>query len=70
MNVIELKNKIFSAGSTFESLSAFLGMNISTFYRKINGKSDFTRNEIILISSYLGLSNNDVFIIFFANELA
>lgn len=42
-----------------------IGTSKATLYRKIKGKSDFTRNEIALISQFLKISNdemNDIFL--------
>ena len=70
MNVDKLRDKMSSSRKTIEALAVYLGINMSTFYRKINGESDFTRNEIMLITSFLNLTADEVFAIFFANELA
>ena len=40
-------------------------MSKSAFYNKKNGNSDFTRNEIQVISKALGLNNDEVLAIFF-----
>ena len=66
MNVDKLRDKISSSRKTIEALAVYLGINMSTFYRKINGESDFTRNEIQLVKQKLGLSSSEVEAIFFA----
>ncbi|MFZ4889753.1 hypothetical protein [Enterococcus innesii] len=42
-----------------------IDMSKSAFYNKKNGNSDFTRNEIQVISKALGLNNDEVLAIFF-----
>ena len=56
-----VKNKINA-----ESMSDKLGINITTFYRKLNGESEFTRQEMGVIKSLLCLSKEDMDSIFFA----
>lgn len=46
-------------------LSKAIGVAECTFYRKMNGDSDFTRNEIYTIKEKLELSKNEIFEIFF-----
>lgn len=70
MNTEVLKKKLVLSDLTLNDLASFLGVDLSTLYRKLNGSSDFTRIEIQNISSYLKLSSDEVFDIFFANELA
>lgn len=43
-----------------------LGMNEVTLYRKIKGKSDFSRAEIQALKSILGMSNAECISVFFA----
>ncbi len=50
-----------------ESLSNELGINPSTYYRKINGESEFNRQEMAIIRYVLGLSSDDMDSIFFAS---
>lgn len=52
---------------TFEDVAKLLGINTSTFYRKLSGDSDFTRNEIQMIKSDFGLSSDAIDQIFFAS---
>ena len=47
-------------------IAATIGCNESTLYRKLNGKSDFTRNEIQMIRQKLKLSAEEIENIFFA----
>lgn len=64
--LIKMSEKRFK----MQDLASFLGVNLSTLYRKLNGLSDFTRIEIQNISSYLSLTREEIFEIFFAKELA
>ncbi|WP_289002331.1 helix-turn-helix transcriptional regulator [uncultured Megasphaera sp.] len=43
-----------------------LGMNEVTLYRKIKGKSDFSRAEIQALKNILGMSNAECISVFFA----
>lgn len=58
------KNKINA-----ESMSDKIGINPTTFYRKLNGESEFTRQEMGIIKNTLCLSNDTMDSIFFAQEL-
>ena len=51
-----------------EQLCAFIGISKAAFYRKINGKSEFTRMEIIKICECLDLDSPVD--IFFAAEVS
>lgn len=48
------------------------GLNIddSTFYRKLNGVSDFTRGEMLLMQNILGISFDEMMAIFFGTQSA
>lgn len=45
-------------------------MNTATFYRKLNGTSEFTQTEIGAIAVLLGLKADDVIEIFFAQDVS
>lgn len=60
--MLEIKNH----GFTLEDFSKKIGIDYTTFYRKINGVSDFTRGEIQSICKILDLSNDKLYKIFFA----
>ena len=55
-NKNKLKGKIVEMGFSVRTIAETLKMNETTFYRKMNGISDFTREEIQKISSLLDLS--------------
>lgn len=65
-----LRAKIVANKMTIEEFlvklkSYGIDMSKSAFYNKKNGKSDFTRNEIQVISKALDLNNDEVLAIFF-----
>ena len=64
----EFRAQIVRTGKTSKEVAEFLGIDESTFYRKIQDDGRFTRQEIELIAEFLGIS--DVKAIFFADELA
>ena len=57
-------------GYSAERMSRVLGINPSTMSRKMSGITEFTRCEIQLMATSLGLSAKDIENIFFARELA
>ena len=58
--------KLAECGVTKGEIAKTIGCNEATLYRKLNGKSDFTRNEIQMIRQKLNMSANEVDTIFFA----
>jgi transcriptional regulator with XRE-family HTH domain len=70
MNSKKLKIKLFEQDKTLEELANYIGCNITTLYRKLNGDSDFSRSEVQLIAAFLSLSASDVNTIFFDEKLA
>ena len=62
----ELKSEVARNEMTLEELARFLGINTSTLNRKMYGKSDFYRNEIVQIANILHLSQERINAIFFA----
>lgn len=60
------KAKIAERNRSTDEVAAAIGVNPATLYRKINGTSDFTRNEIQLIRHVLNLTTDEVEAIFFA----
>lgn len=57
MNKALLKYTMETQDVSIEELCAFLGISKTAFYRKINGKSEFTRREIEQICQRLNLSS-------------
>lgn len=69
-NSDKLRGKMAEKKVTSEKMANFLGIDPATVYRKVNGKSEFTRTEIQQIAVLLGLTMQDLEEIFFAKELA
>lgn len=69
VNTNELRRKLILKGLTTIDLIKRMGMNEATFYRKMNGKSDFYRREIQQMREILGLSADEVDRIFFEQKL-
>ena len=69
-NERRFREKLVGAGLTIERLAGIIGINQATLYRKIAGKSEFTRIEMQIVQNALHLSREDLCSIFFADELA
>lgn len=65
-NKTELKVATLRKGLSFEDLAKVIGVTLPSFYRKINRDGDFSRNEIIVLSDKLNLSEAEMNVIFFA----
>lgn len=61
-----LKAKMVEKTINAETLADKLGINIATFYRKMNGESEFDRSELQLIKSILAINEQEMDAIFFA----
>lgn len=70
MNSKKLRIKLLEKDKTLEDLANYIGCNITTLYRKLNGGSDFSRAEVQLIAAFLDLSALEVNTIFFDEKLA
>lgn len=64
MNTIKLKSKIFERGFTVCNLADEIGINKSTFYRKLNNLEEFTVGQVFLIGKKLNLSADELIEIF------
>lgn len=61
-NENEFRKLIAKKGLTLQNVADMLGINIATLYRKMNGTSDFYRNEMDILVRELKISNpNDRF---------
>ena len=65
MNRQMLKAKIVMLDKTSTEVLEDLGISRSAWYRKLSGASEFTRDEITMISSYLNLDEEEMIGIFF-----
>lgn len=72
MNTNKLMAKIVERGTSVERLSYIMGINKSTFYKKLNKDyhADFYRREMIMIRNELNLTNDEMTAIFFADNVA
>lgn len=61
----KLRGKILERGLTHSQMAKEMGINSSTFSAKINGQTDWTRTEMIMIRSLLDLTPNEFYAIFF-----
>ena len=68
MDKFKLEYEMKSRGITVGKLCKDLNFSRSAFYRKCNGKSEFTQSEIQSITDYLGLESPMG--IFFANKVS
>jgi transcriptional regulator with XRE-family HTH domain len=69
MNVNELKGKITARGLTIQAFCDQFGFVRSTFDRKLNGPSEFDRDEIERIINALNLTWDEARNIFFADNV-
>ena len=53
----KFKVQLILSGKTLQDVADILGVNLATLYRKMNGKSDFYRNEIQLLCQGLDIKN-------------
>lgn len=66
-NKLKFKAAVIERGKTISDVAEHLKINESTLYRKINGVSEFSRDEIQNICIFLNLDSP--LDIFFAKEL-
>ena len=67
MNTAELRAALARKGLTNREVSARLNISEQAFYNKVNGNTEFKNSEIKLLAQILGLSMEDVNIIFFGS---
>lgn len=65
MNANKFKYFVAERGMTLNELANKIGMNNSTLYRKMNGISDFKRNEILECAKILKITEDELLDIFF-----
>ena len=58
--------KLAELNKTVPEIARVIGVNQATLHRKMNGTSDFTRNEIQLMRYALSLTDEEMKNIFFA----
>ena len=70
MNINMLKAQIALKGKKNSDIAELLGISKSAIYRKLSGKSDFTRKEILLLINFLGISTDRAMEIFFNQKVS
>ena len=60
-----LKGKMVEHSLRDQDMAKLLGIDSSTFYRKKNGVTEFTREEIKIMKNLLNLSADEIDSIFF-----
>lgn len=70
VNVSKLKGKIVECNTTQEELASKIGIDKSTFYRKMKQDGNFSIKEVNSIVSTLNLSKDEAMAIFFAETVA
>lgn len=69
MDVQKLKGKIVEAGTTQEAVADYIGMDRSTFYRKMKRSGNtFTVEEMNKIVKCISLNVDDAVSIFFIHK--
>ncbi|WP_455089575.1 helix-turn-helix domain-containing protein [Peptoanaerobacter stomatis] len=64
-NVVEFECSLLRNKKSKKDIADCLGINVTTLYRKINGESDFFREEIQKICKFLSLKTEEKEKIFF-----
>lgn len=67
MDFKELKARMVLQDINNEDLAQKIGVSKSAFYRKMNGTTEFTRDEIQKIIDILHINSTDAIRIFFGN---
>lgn len=70
MNVNLLKSQIALKGKTFKEIAIKLKISKSALYRKVYGKSEFTRAEISILISFLEIDVEQAMEIFFTEKVS
>ncbi|MBO6245929.1 MAG: helix-turn-helix transcriptional regulator [Anaerovibrio sp.] len=65
INEMELKAECVRKGISQKELASKLGIDAVTLYRRFKGESDFSRSELQMIRSILGLTDERFIEIFF-----
>ena len=70
VDISKLKGKIVERNTTQEELANKIGIDKSTFYRKMKQNGNFSIKEVNLIVSTLNLSKDEAMSIFFSETVA
>lgn len=67
------KNKFIYYASradlSLKSMARQMGINVSTLWRKLNGRSDFTRSEIETYKKITHTTNEELLEVFFSQNI-
>lgn len=66
MNSNKLKSLAVLNDMTINELAKSVGVSKATFFRKLNGESEFSQGEIAKIAEIFNLDATDIYDIFFA----
>ena len=70
MNKDGLKKKLEEKVMTIKGLCKLSGINSTTMWRKLNGETEFNRDEMERLSKALNLTREEMLDIFFEKEVA
>jgi cyanate lyase len=70
INKQRLKGKIVEKDLSYKNICNKLGIGLSTFYAKLNGKTEFTLKEGYELATMLDFNSEDVLNIFFNYNVA
>lgn len=70
VNTQKLKGIIVEKGTTQQAVADSVGIDRSTFYRKMKNGGSFSLDEAALIAKAIPLSNSEAIAIFFADFVA
>ena len=65
-----LKARVKKEGFSLRSLADLMGMSFATLKKKIEGRTEFTYQDIRLIASVLSLDGREVLNIFFDKKVS
>lgn len=70
VNTNLLKAEMVKRGINGQNLSSQIGISESAFYRKLNGTSEFTINEMKDIARVLNMDHEAIIEVFFADQVS
>ena len=68
--VNKLKGKVVEQGLTMTAFAKEIGMDYSSFYRRLDGQVSFTVSDVETITRVLHLDSEEIVGIFFAKDIA
>ncbi len=70
MDINMLKAQFVLKGKSISDIAGLLNISKSAIYRKLKGKSEFTRKEILLLISFLEINTDKAMSIFFNDKVS